>query len=314
MGEIWLVVTVRWAWSIGSQFSGWLGNMSDGLGGGGRFEQVTKAMSVGRTYFVLQPLRLLLRFERHKAVALADASPVDDDFRGLDVAVRGEHTTQFRLGCVATERTKQNVVKCKCIFNKFLTLFRPRRYDLESMFRTWAPTAAPPAVRQHSESSYCSCWRAARMGGTFDCVLLCVCMVVGTVYLCFSCCCSHDLDICTYLGWNAHRPVRRGHFFCFFCMSTMTAAATAPFLDYITASGLRNAVRVYLHLQLNSQSFSINAKWPHTKRINGRQFPDRRSYVATDIRNRTGHNAKKNAHSKRTGWWILVHMHVTAWT
>lgn len=57
---------------------------------------------MAETYFVLQPLRLLLRLERHEAVALADARPVDDDLGGLDVAVRGKHATQFRFGCVAT--------------------------------------------------------------------------------------------------------------------------------------------------------------------------------------------------------------------
>lgn len=38
----------------------------------------------------LQSLRFVFRFERHEAVAFADARPVNDDFRGLDVTVRRE--------------------------------------------------------------------------------------------------------------------------------------------------------------------------------------------------------------------------------
>lgn len=72
------------------------------MGEGGEGRTSNEADSVAVTYFVLQPLRLLLRFECHEAVALADARPVDDDLGGLDVAVRGKHATQFRFGCVAT--------------------------------------------------------------------------------------------------------------------------------------------------------------------------------------------------------------------
>lgn len=53
------------------------------------------------TYIILQPLRLLFRFERHETVALADARPIDDDLCGLDVPVRREHAAQLRLGGVA---------------------------------------------------------------------------------------------------------------------------------------------------------------------------------------------------------------------
>lgn len=213
MGEIWLVVTVRvgminWVtvfW-MAREYVGWIG------GGGGRFEQVTKAMSVGRTYFVLQPLRLLLRFERHKAVALADASPVDDDFRGLDVAVRGEHATQFRLGCVATERTKRNVVNCKLHIIQIPYLIPPTkiRFGINVPYLgTDSGASSCPAAFGIVILFMLTCGTDGRY------VRLCIVMCV---YGCWHCLSLFQLLLFTRFGYlrvfgMKRTQVRRGHFF-----------------------------------------------------------------------------------------------------
>lgn len=56
------------------------------------------------TYFRLQSLRLLLRFECDEPVALAHAGPVHDDLGALHRPVGAEDAGQICLGGVATKR------------------------------------------------------------------------------------------------------------------------------------------------------------------------------------------------------------------
>lgn len=79
------------------------------------------------TYFTLQSLRFLFSFECNKSITFADARSVNNDFRGLDIAIGRENTTQLRFRSVTTT-TKEICIEC--IIDKTITNMNIMQHNL----------------------------------------------------------------------------------------------------------------------------------------------------------------------------------------